>query len=129
MKHLFVWKIKDTDKCSFCNEIETLSHAVVHCTIAKNAFKKVGIICTELYIGGAQNEDKLKLDEESILFGISCSVNTNIRLTRDQKANIDKFIILTKQKLILQRENKCYLEYEQIKQMIDEYINIQNIIS
>ena len=124
MKHLFKWKIKETDKCDHCGEIETLKHAVFECSIAKDAFKKLGLIVTEMYLGG--QDDSANLNMVNILFGICCGNNFNNLFTFNQRKSIDKFIILTKQRLILQRENKIFLEYDVIKGMIQDYINIEN---
>ena len=129
MKHLFQWKIKDTDKCSHCNLTETLTHAVFECDIAKDAFKKVGSICTELYLDGQGNVDKLNLNIDAVLFGV-CNVThvptLTLGLTWEQRGNIDKFIILTKQKLILQREEKHIIEIDALKRLFSDYINMQN---
>ena len=125
MKHLHRWKLKDTDKCSHCNEIESLNHAVVECNIAKDAFKKVGIICSEMFLGCKQQEDDINLCQNSILFGLSATNNIDRRLNRSHIQNIDKFIIIIKQRLILQREDKSFLEFDTIKNCLNEYLKLQ----
>ena len=79
-----------------------------------------------MYLSCTHNEDNINLCQNSILFGYSSINNANVMLNRVHKQNIDKFIILIKQRLILQREDKSFLEYDSIKNCIYEYIKIQN---
>ena len=125
MDHLFKWKIKETNMCSTCHEVETLKHAVYECQVAKDAFKKVGKVCSKMYLNGNGDEDLLKLNMCNILFGISCDTDPKSGLSYFQKVSIDCFIIMTKQLLILQREDKRIIELNTLESMFSNYKNIK----
>jgi len=67
--HLFKWKIKENDLCAFCNQIETLRHAIYDCNIAKESIKNFIKV-----IEGPLNT-KLNLSYSDILLGLTGRTN------------------------------------------------------
>jgi len=127
MQHLFKWKIKDSEDCSLCKCKETLKHATYDCPVAMNAVITLTEVIKTRY--GLQSE--VNLSYENILFGLS-STATNVGLRVKQKIAIDHVIILLKQRLILQRENKLPIDANEIvgifeeRKNMDKYIKVKN---
>jgi exonuclease III len=113
--HLYKWKLAPSKNCIHCQVEETLKHAIWECEIAQCA-----IICfTNQLQKIFPNICNATLSYENILLGISCTTNA-FKTTLDRKniAFIDVCLILLKQKLILQRENKVFLFDDDIEDII-----------
>ncbi len=118
MKHLYTWKIKLTPLCAVCNEEETLRHAIFDCRVARKARKSL-----ETYLESKINV-RLVLTYENVLFGLTAT-KTNYVVEKNLQIFIDKVLICLKQKLILQREEKYYIEEEEIKNLVKERLLLE----
>ncbi len=123
MQHLYKWKIKDSENCSLCKCKETLKHATFDCTVARNAVLTLNEVIKARY--GLQSE--VNLSYENMLFGLTSTIN-NVGLRFKQKVAIDHVIILLKQRLILQRENKLPINVDEINRIFEERKNIDKYI-
>ncbi len=121
MKHLKKWRIKESENCGFCGEIETFKHAVFDCQIAKSSLKHIEEEINIRYLNSNRN---IRLSLEDITFGVS-STRTLLSLTKEQAIAIDMILILFKQRLILQRENKFELLREDIVSLFEERYRIE----
>jgi len=115
MQHLNKWKIKETDKCNFCNEIETLKHATFDCPKARESIIQLELETCERY--GLQRH-RVKFDYEDITFGI-LSTKSILSLGKHQAIAVETIIIELKQRLILQREDKTSLSRIDVTKMFD----------
>jgi len=117
MKHLHTWKIKETPNCAHCNITETTKHAIFECPIAIDCWNKLNIILND------------KINELSLLEIIEGTVshaNINlVELNNAEKYGLDTILILLKQKLILQREQKEFLTNIEILNVIKSWIKIE----
>jgi len=119
--HLYRWKIKNNDQCSYCNTTETLRHAVYDCVIARETRHNL-----ELIINSTLNIN-MKLSYNDVLVGLNN--NNNIReIIQSDKLVIDELLIDLKRSLILQRENKRILTNIDIKNSILSQIKIRRAI-
>jgi len=116
MAHLKRWKIKENENCNHCNEKETFRHAVYDCPIAKAALKHVE---NEVFYRYENNFNRVELSLEDITVGVR-STGSFGHLRREQVISLDIILILLKQRLILQRENKLMLERKDITFMFEE---------
>jgi len=124
MHHLFKWKIKETENCSLCNCKETLRHVTFDCPIASN----VRTILQDILKYKFNVSQDITLNYENMLFGVSCT-ESEVRLNSKQKGVIDQLLVLVKQKLILQREDKVEVTYAEIISLFDERRNISKYIA
>lgn len=116
MKHLYTWKIKETPNCSHCNVQEDLRHAIFECPIAVNCWNKLKLmLCVQ----------STNLTYKDILLGTVSSRNDSINLSKTKLYAIDSLLILLKQKLILQREEKREVTELEIKNVIVNWIKIE----
>jgi len=113
MKHLYYWKIKDSPNCNACNTTETLKHAIFECPIAITAWDHFKNILN-LVINCSYND---------ILLGF-CATN-NLNVLQNRIHAIDTLMVLVKQRLILQRENKVYLNYDNVFSLINERVKLE----
>ncbi len=120
MKHLHKWKLSQTDKCSYCNQTETVSHAIFHCPIAKDAITKLENLLNRQY----SFNPPLSITFNNMLLGIS-STSINTFITHAPKYAIDCVLVLLKQKLILQRDNKIFLSVRDIDTLFYNRLNIE----
>ncbi len=116
MAHLKRWKIKDSENCTNCDEKETFQHAIFDCPIAKGAFEHFE---NEILFRYDNNFLRVKLTLEDIIVGLK-STGSLRHLTKEQVTSIDTVLILLKQKLILQRENKQILTRRDITMLFEE---------
>ncbi len=106
MNHLYKWKIKDTPNCSLCNVPETLKHAVFDCPVAARVWENLkGIL-----------DMSNTFEYADILLGFSSTKSLNVSLCRSY--SLDTLLILLKQRLILQRENKVHIDRDRIINLI-----------
>jgi len=124
MAHLFKWKIKESENCSRCGCKETLRHAIYDCTIAESAIMNLKSVIKLRYKISVEFE----LSYENILFGLS-STRNSLKLRVRQKTAIDQVIVLLKQRLILQRENKANISNIDINDIFEERKNIAKYIA
>jgi hypothetical protein len=119
-KHLHKWKLSDSPNCTKCNVVETLRHAIWECEIAQNAILnfKVAIesICPETA--------PLDISYEVIMFGTYGICRSVIGKYMIQLINT--CLVLLKQKLILQRENKSYISLEEVRTLITDRIKMNS---
>jgi len=115
MQHLYKWGIKQTQNCSTCEETETLEHAIFMCPVAKDAIKKL-----EDFMSSRLNST-VNLSFNDVLLGTMANRTGHTDLNVEQKAVIDIGLVLLKQALILQRENKMIIEYRQLCNIIVDY--------
>ena len=116
MAHLFKWKIKENPMCLTCNVLDDVKHTIYDCSIAKLTllnlyafvFDKVGINITLTY--------------KEILLGISCHKSN---ITTKYAKVLDVILILIKRELILQRDNKRSLTYQDLTNLISYQYNIE----
>jgi len=120
MKHLKRWRIKESENCGSCGEIETFKHAVFDCQIAKNSFKNMEDEINARYFNGTHN---IELTLEDITLGVSATKSLQ-SLNKEQAIGIDIVLILLKQRLILQREAKFELTREDIVSLFEERYRI-----
>ena len=121
--HLYKWKIKTSENCAHCNEIDNLKHTTYDCSIASLTLKKFyELIKQKLNID-------ILLKYEDIILGISTNKVDTQPLTHNQKLTIDKLIILIKRKLILQRENKCVITVDELNLMLEYQYKIEKHIA
>ncbi len=117
MKHLYIWKIKESPNCNECNTPETLKHAIFECPIATAAwghFKNIlNIVSYHTY--------------NDILLGYNSTKSLNI--TQNRIYAIDTLMVLVKQRLILQRENKTYLTYDDMCGLINDRTKLEKFNS
>jgi len=113
MKHLFTWKIKDSPNCTLCNVPETLKHAIFECPVASNVWEHFKTLL---------NLD-LPITYDNILLGFSTTNSLN--LNRNKTYAIDTLLILLKQRLILQRENKIHINVDQIFSVISDRLRLE----
>ncbi len=120
MKHLYKWKIKSSPNCSFCSEVETLTHAIHTCPIAKDCWKKLSDILglgMELFTFN------------NILLGFGSKqdiIPTHLGVKKLR--SLDVIMVLLKQTLILQREEKRFLSVSEMKSIIRNRLNIVSYI-
>jgi len=119
MKHLHTWKIKESPNCSHCNVQEDLKHAIYLCPIAMDCWDKLKTL-----IGGYIQD----LSYKDILIGTSAG-NDRMNLSKSMKFALDTIIILLKQRLILQREEKRHLTIIEISNVIDNLLKIDKYIA
>ncbi len=117
MKHLHTWKIKETPNCTHCNIVETTKHAIYDCPIAIDCWSKLNTLLSDRI-------NDLTLLE--IIEGTVSHINLNLlELNRYEKYGLDTILILLKQKLILQREEKVFLNSIEIINIIKNWIKIE----
>jgi hypothetical protein len=80
MKHLNRWKIKESDKCAYCDVTETLSHAIYFCPVAKKAIE-----CLEVYLLSNCGYN-VRFSYENLLLGV---MNTNVNVLLNKKNERD----------------------------------------
>jgi hypothetical protein len=121
-KHLYNWKLSECPNCTKCNVIETLKHAIWECDIAQNAISNFKTAVTLIY----PEIESFNISYVTILLGVN-NVQNNWVGTVDRKTKnvINTCLVLLKQKLVLQRENKTYITLDEIKSLIAERINIE----
>ncbi len=122
MKHLHRWKLANSDKCINCQTTETLKHAIWECDIAQNAIH----IFTNTLKETFRDITELSLSYENVLLGLGCT-STNLTQSMNKKLimTIDACLILLKQKLILQRDNKIFLSHDEIKNLVQDRVNLE----
>jgi len=113
MKHLFTWKIKDTPNCSLCTTTESLRHAIYECPVAASSWVHFNSI---LNINTTFTYD-------DVLLGISSTNNVN--LSRNKLYTIDTLMVLMKQRLILQREDKRHIERNEVISLILDRLRLE----
>ncbi len=116
MQHLNRWRLKDTNICHSCLIPETLIHAVYECPIARSAFRILENVLT------SNCNHAISLSPEDIILGVSCT--RSILASRPQLQAVDEIIVAIKQVLVLQRENKIFLNADDISAIIKNRINI-----
>ncbi len=121
LKHLLKWKLHHSGKCSNCDLPETLKHAIFECPIAKDAINKLEKLIGKFF----KTNIPPKLTYENLLLG-TCSSVTNFHPNFHNKKAIDTLLILLKQKLILQRDNKVIIELNELELMITDRINLEH---
>ncbi len=108
MRHLFKWKIKETDICPICNEVDNLRHTIYDCTFAKQSLNNLySVLRTHFNIS-------INLSYEDLIFGLSNNINNNTEFN----IALDVIMLLIKREIILQRENKKIISEEQILTLI-----------
>jgi hypothetical protein len=110
MKHLKIWGIKNNDKCETCGVIDDLKHTIFDCYHAKGTLKNFLTLLRNKY---NINIDNLKYN--TLLFGFG---STNRAVYKNCEA-IDTIIILIKQMMILQRNDKYVITEMQIDNLIN----------
>ncbi len=109
MEHLYKWKIKETNLCSTCEEIEDLKHAIFSCPCAQATWNNLKNVVKENF--------KINLhtmNYETILLGYSSQKLNKVNYAQA----IDTIMIMIKRSLILQRENKYILSPDRILNII-----------
>jgi hypothetical protein len=120
---LHKWKLNHTDKCGICQNVETVKHAIYDCTIAKDAIAKSETFFKNIF---KLNTD-FALTYENVLLG-TLSSNVNVQLHNATKVIIDKLLVLLKQKLILQRNNKELLSYSELANLFQSRLRLEKCI-
>ncbi len=121
MSHLFKWKLKDTDKCALCNVVQTVYHAIYDCPTARECIRHIEQIINR------RLSTNIKLRYDQVLLGTMSTIdyeNQLIKVTKGTKVGIDTFLILYKQLIILQRENKRFVTIEELENVLNERINL-----
>jgi len=116
MKHLFTWKIKDNPNCTYCNVQENLKHAIFECPIARDCLNKLKEMI------GIQN---VNISYKDILLGFGACNNHNFGMPRTKLYAIDMILILVKQRLILQREEKRFISVNELRNLIINWMNVE----
>jgi len=119
--HLYKWKIKDNDKCSYCDQTETLKHAIFDCNIASSTLRNAETIMNVIL------KTNLSLTYTDVLVGLSVDSNYN-SINKKMKLWIDEILIIIKRKLILQRENKRIITTNEIETLISGHNKLLNYI-
>ena len=115
---LFTWRIKETNKCEYCNEIDTLEHHFCWCVYSRELWKKIH----------KWSKDNLDTSRDftvyEILFGICIDNNKSFNI-------INFLILLGKQFINKSRTNKEPLYFIKfvslLKNKIENIIYIKNI--
>jgi len=115
MKHLHKWGIKPTQNCAKCAVSETLEHAIYTCPVAKDAIRKFE------YFMLSKLEVSLSLSFNDVIFGTWSNLCRNMSLNSKQRAVIDTCLILLKQMLILQREEKRDVDEQSLERVLVDY--------
>jgi len=121
LMHLKRWKIKDSENCTRCNVKETLKHVTWDCHVAREAFLTLESEFNERYYGGTP---RVILSYDDVALGLSTTKSLS-NTPSIQLVAMDTVIIELKQKLILQRENKIFLEREEIINLFEQRKNIE----
>jgi hypothetical protein len=108
MKLLHKWGIKESDKCANCDVVETIKHAIFECPIAIDAINKLENFLT-LKIG-----KNVKFAFNDVLLGV---VSDAWQFSKSERIMLDYCLIMLKQKLILQRENKSIMSQDFIEKL------------
>jgi len=117
MKHLFTWKIKESPNCAMCLTSESLKHAIFECPVAVNAWNHFKNILNI----------EIDFQYKDVLLGTSTTKSLN--LNQAKLHSIDTLLILVKQRLILQRENKRNHERQEIISLITDRISLEKFNS
>lgn len=118
MKHLYLWKIKETANCNLCGIEEDLKHAIYDCPVARDCWQQIQTLL---------NNQTGNLEYQDILMGLSSRPSGFDN--RLQLHSIDLLIILLKQKLILQREEKQLLTHNELINIINNWIKTEKYIA
>ncbi len=101
-----------------CNIPETVKHVTFDCPVASDALRKfTGFLKNKLNV-------KFSLTYNEVLLGMNSNQDTN-RVPVRKRNVIDVCLILLKQKLILQRENKHYLSEDAVSKLICDRAKIE----
>jgi hypothetical protein len=118
LKHLKKWKLAVSENCTMCNEPETIKHVIYDCPVAAKA----------IYDMKSFLENKLSIhfsiEYGDVLMGVSAYSRIS-NLTLQEKKVVDTCMILLKQKLILQRDDKHYISEEEVKNLINERAKLE----
>jgi len=116
MKHLYIWKIKETPNCNHCGIEETLKHAIYDCEIARNCWAKFAVIF---------GQHNINLKYEDILLGTRSRLSILNSINDTERSALDTILILIKQRLILQREEKRNLLDNELHNLIMNWVKIE----
>jgi len=119
MYHLTKWGIKSNDKCESCNVIDDLKHTIFECPTAKATIKNLTDLLKFKY-----HINVKELNYESVLMGQKAT-NKFIDLNSDL---VDSLLIMIKQKLILQRNNKYSLTQLNIDFLMHSLYKLEKLI-
>ncbi len=115
MWHLHKWGIKQTQNCTKCDISETIEHAIFDCSVAKDAIKKF-----EHFMSNKMGIS-LSLSLNDVLLGTMADIHNNFNLNTEQKVVIDVCLVLIKQMLILQREEKTNIDEQKLCKCLVDY--------
>ncbi len=123
MDHLYRWKIKQSNKCVACDEIETLHHAIYDCPIAKESIRSIETVIND------KLGTNLRLKYEQVLLGTMSSLDPDLFQTcMDTRNGIDVLLVLYKQNIILQRDTKRAFTVDDIKSIINDRIMLDRYL-
>ena len=112
LKHLFLWRIKQSPNCTACNIPETTIHAIWDCTIAQTSINNMQQVYRTL-----TGIDSYIINKEEFIYGY-----------RNDKA-LNTIFTLIKKRLILQREEKLILTNGDIISIIKDEMAVEKYIS
>ena len=120
VKNLFKWKIKDSQLCQTCGEVDDLKHSIFECHHARTTFENFQNLLRLDY-----NIIIEQLTYENILMGTHSTLNnTQAQLS----LTLDTILILIKRKLILNGEEKYTLTISDLKGLITSQIKLEKTI-
>ena len=118
VRNLFKWRLKDSDNCSLCQEIDNLKHTIYDCSCAAISLSNFYNVLSNLYSIQIQY-----LSYENVLLGTNCTLSS---IAGDVTKAIDTILILIKRKLILTSSEKYVLTDMEIEKMIKSQIKLEN---
>ena len=112
---LFKWGATDDDRCSHCDQKETVNHVIMECDIAISTYNELSLI-----INRADLEANTRVDPIA---------KENIITLIDIPPDLATIIIIIKNKLLKQKENKIPLSEQTILCLIKDQHDIEQRIA
>ena len=109
------WGISDDNSCSYCQQKETVQHVITDCQIAAETFSNLQHILNELNTHSSSNAVVLNKENITTLYHLP--------------PDLAVIIIITKQHLLNQKENKLPISVHALKALIFDQHNLELKIS
>jgi hypothetical protein len=111
MSHLYNWRIKTSPNCTLCQVQESIEHAIWTCPVAQHAVNTLIDLIHNL------THRRINISKNEFIFGIPNMHSLNV------------IFVLLKRTLILQREDKHFLNIDNIKKLITDEMRVEKFIS